>query len=280
MPQEVELSSRSAVYIKGLLEEQMQGQSSLTNVISGLVCSYLMPNLSELFSELYLPTFSPSIDSLDEANVFLLAEVHDHESSWRKLNGKFISYLTLFYPVVVFVEGIGALEIPGVQLEQEIRKVYQINAFSPVNFYGWDLNNDSTEELLKNVARIDVLKSEKIKLRTKIKASRSFQKQRGLKRKKEDLDIEYWKVIDLVIELSQRTFPGRTKSMVSVLEGIRQGTIASVNSQTKFVFVAGLDHLKENGRHMDFSLAPLKRELAEQKSAVILIPALEEAMNL
>ena len=266
--------SNSLIYPWDLFRREFPAmQDQVVNVIY----AYSLPKVSDLFSQYYDARFSPSIDSLDDATTFLLAEHHDPESTWRQLNGQVINYLYLLYPLNIFSE-----ELPFGRQDKyakEIKRLYQIrHRATNTNFSGWDAadSEPNVKEMRTALGDLEKLKAQQEDLCRHI---RSIEQRNDpsesalaeeLRNKKNEIADKITNAGLNIDELVKKTFPIRTQSMAYVLK--LTNTI-SPESETRSIFIAGSYHLEEQTYlGPEFYLDPLFKALDQHRAAVILIP--------
>lgn len=157
--------------------------------IADIISSYLgdqetsQDNESAIHLNNFLPFYkmciSPQIASWNQADIFLLGEAHKPtpkekmiSKEWtvpmqRVINGAFISYLSQFYPLYIFLEGKQAMEEErSLTKVESYKKEYCINSASSNIFfygwdeYGWDEKVEASSETLKtlNIKALDLTK--------------------------------------------------------------------------------------------------------------------------
>jgi len=263
------------------------------------------PTLFE-FAQCYSLTLSSRISYLAQANIFLLAEVHWEESSWRKLNSRLISYLSGMYPLVVFAEGYRAMEeITDQRVIAAIRKEYQIDSqVSNIRFFGWDSvelhseiqplvykmqrilvpeikrlrglikdRNEMFERLLPGSSTMD---SDALKaVEDKIPSLQVRERDRAQMRLKE-LEDELEAAEALHLPLFIKSYPARTEGMASSLRYVEK-LMGIFKKNTKYIFMAGAHHLrlKETRAEKELDLTPVAEELNLHK-VVVMIPNIHD----
>lgn len=253
----------------------------MTDEVVATIYRYSLPTLSSFFSQCYDATFSPTISSLDDATTFLLGEVHDPQSTWRQLNGIFISYLSLLYPLTIFAEGVSMANKLDQGSIKNIMDEYQIRrSASNITFSGWDADASVMDGQRTVQLALQGLEARKKKLDSKIEELArmgTFDPKSALGeyliRLKNDIFSEINKTNTILEDLMTKTFPARTQSMASAL---RWTNTESSKDETRYIFVSGYAHLKRIYFEPEYCLAPLFEAVNHHRSAVILIPNIED----
>jgi len=301
-------------HIRQFIETELDRNKTSHDSIRGitaLIASYLLPTLSSLFSSLYHVGFSPGVSSFEEADVFLLGECHSDESTWRQLNGRFVTHLSQLHPLIIFVESEASMQQLTQALAEITRKEYQIGALGcNLRFYGWDAESLAMDEVQKLIVKCDVeMPKEIAELEKKIEACHleleklipgylkkdihslySAMNDLSLRRRSlfnkrnktkqsllSNLSDLHQKREQIIFQLNkeiQKNFPYRTEAMVSTLKATKT-LLTKYDDQTKFVFLAGANHIREAVSAPECCLDSLRAELKHHK-AVRMLPCIPD----